>query len=176
MNGNIVACGADMCPTASVVVEAADPYGLLFEGFEGTSFCDPQFGCDPNATQATQVVVEDTNAGAVLFTTSAFWGPGRMIANVSGTGTVSFTQSTFVEWDRDGRGEGNPAVLVNSGNVVVNACVFQQTRGTQIRLAGPAVRRAIITANVWEGAESIVDNGAVNVQKGLNAGSTSVVI
>jgi len=62
-NGNFVGIGADMCPNASVLVEAADPWGILIANGEFTSFIDKNFG--NSSGLQTQVVVTPSNKGAV---------------------------------------------------------------------------------------------------------------
>jgi hypothetical protein len=97
----------------------------------------------------------------------AFWGPCNQIAKIAGTGTVGFGDCTFVQW---GGEEGDrPAIQADGGTVLIRGCEFQQDR-PQIRL-GQRVGRAIITDNLFTGAQRIVNNSGGNVQIGFNAGN-----
>ncbi|MBI4657509.1 MAG: hypothetical protein HY735_01460 [Verrucomicrobia bacterium] len=140
-NGNFLGIGADDCYTA-VVVDAAAPYGLLISNGEFVSFHGP----DP-----TMVAVSPTHRGAVRFVNCAFWGPCNQIARIAGTGTVGFSDCTFVQWDR--KKEGRHALQVESGTVVVRGCEFREDK-PQIEL-GEKVRRAVITDNIFTGKSRI---------------------
>jgi hypothetical protein len=160
-NGNFVGIGADMCPNASVLVEAADPWGILIENGEVTSFIHSNFGNSSGAQ--TQVVIAASNKGAVRFTSSAFWGPSNQIASVQGTGSVGFTSCIFNAWAN----HSLPAIHVASGDAVLIGNEFQQA-GTQVQLDG-AVVRAVISSNLFTGPQNITNNAAGDVQIGLNA-------
>jgi hypothetical protein len=153
-NGNFLGIGADDCYTA-LVVEQCAPYGLLITNGEFVSFHGP----DP-----TMIDVEKTNSGSVRFVNCAFWGPCNQIAKIAGTGTVGFGDCTFVQWG--GKEGDRPAIQVESGTVVIRGCEFRQDR-PQIRL-GEKVERAIITDNLFKGAQRIVNNSGGNVQIGFN--------
>jgi len=95
-----------------------------------------------------------------------FWGPTDHIAVISGTGTAAFSSCEFMEWD--GHNKGFPAIQVNSGaSLTVEGSEFQQNKA-KINLAS-GVKRAVIVGNILNGQEGITDNGASNLQKGLNA-------
>jgi hypothetical protein len=140
-NGNFLGIGADDCFTA-LVVEQCARYGLLISNGEFVSFHGP----DP-----TMVDVKPSNRGAVRFVNCAYWGPCHQIAKVAGSGTVGFSDCTFVQWDKPG--ENRPALKVESGNLIVRGCEFQQDK-PQIDL-GEGVRRAVITGNLITGTERI---------------------
>src|SRR5207237_9167709 len=130
--------GADHCYTAGVVEECA-PYGLLISNGEFVSFHGP----DP-----TMVEVKPGNTGSVRFVNCAFWGPCNQIARVAGTGTVGFSDCTFVQWDHNR--EGRHALQIQSGTVLVRGCEFREHK-PQIEL-GQGVRRAVVSANVITGS------------------------
>jgi hypothetical protein len=155
-NGNFLGIGADDCHRA-VLIEQSAKYGLLIANAEFTSFHGP----DP-----TMVEAGPANHGVVRFSNSAFWGPCNQIAKIAGTGTVGFSDCTFVEWGRDG---DRAAIQATSGTVLVRGCEFLQNK-PHISL-GKAVDRAVITGNLFKGPAQIVNDSHGNVQIGLNAAS-----
>jgi len=156
-NGNFLGIGADDCHTA-LVVEQCAPYGLLITNGEFVSFHGP----DP-----TMIGVEKSNTGSIRFVNCAFWGPCNQIAKIAGTGTVGFSDCTFVQWG--GKEGDRHAIQADSGTVLIRGCEFRQNR-PQIRL-GEDVERAIITENLFKGAERIVNQSEGNVQLGFNVSS-----
>jgi len=142
-NGNFLGIGADDCFTA-VVVEDSARMALLISNGEFVSFHGP----DP-----TMVEVKASNAGSVRFVNCAFWGPCNQIARIAGKGTVGFSDCTFVQWDR--KKEGRPALLAESGTLIVRGCEFQENK-PHIELA-ENVRRAVITGNVFTGKARIAN-------------------
>lgn len=140
-NGNFLGIGADDCQTALVVDNSA-PMGILITNGEFVSFHGP----DP-----TMIEIGPKNSGSVRFTNCAFWGPCNQIAKVGGSGTVGFTDCTFMQWDakRDGR----PALRLDSGTVLIRGCEFREAKN-QIRL-GVDIKRAVITENVFTGETKI---------------------
>ena len=160
-NGNFLGIGADDCNTA-VLVEDSAPFGLLICNGEFTSFHGP----DP-----TMVRVEAENTGSVRFVNCAFWGPCDQIATIGGRGTVGFSDCTFVQWD--GKKEGRYAIQADSGTVLVNGCEFQEDK-PQIEL-GQAVRRAIISDNIFTGQPRIANSSkhAVNISNNVGDDMTN---
>jgi hypothetical protein len=143
-NGNFLGIGADDCYTA-VVVENCAPMALLISNGEFVSFHGP----DP-----TMVRVEAANSGSVRFVNCAFWGPCNQIAKVAGSGTVGFSDCTFVHWDS--KNEGRPALQLSGGTVLVRGCEFQADK-PQIEL-GEKVRRAVISDNILTGKSRIANH------------------
>jgi hypothetical protein len=154
-NGNFLGVGADDCQRA-VLVEQSAPMGLLITNGEFVSFHGP----DP-----TMVEVAQTHAGSVRFVNCAFWGPCNQIARVAGKGTVGFSDCTFVEWDK--QREGRAALQIDDGTVLVRGCEFRQAK-PQVSL-GEAVRRAVITGNVFSGPAKISNTSQGSVHIGQNA-------
>ncbi len=148
-NGNFLGIGADDCFTA-VVVEEAAPYGLLITNGEFVSFHGP----DP-----TMVEVQATHTGAVRFVNCAFWGPCHQIARVAGSGTVGFSDCTFVQWDA--KKEGRHAIQAAGGTLLVRGCEFRADR-PQIEL-GEGVRRAVVTDNIFTGPARVTHRGGGRV-------------
>lgn len=136
-NGNFLGIGADDCYTA-LLVEDSLHIGVLISNGEFVSFRGP----DP-----TMIRVGTNNVGSVRFVNCSFWGQCNQIAKIAGTGTIGFSDCTFVHWDRNK--EGRAALQVESGNVVVRGCEFQQDKA-QISV-GQGVKRAVISENIMRG-------------------------
>lgn len=146
-NGNFLGIGADDCQNA-IVVEQSAPYGLLITNGEFVAM---------EGTNPTMVVVDESNRGTVRFVNCAFWGPCNQNAVVSGSGTVGFSDCTFVQWDRNK--EGRASIQANSGTLLVRGCDFG-TNAPQVSI-GEKVSRAIVSENVVKGKVRI-DNNAKN--------------
>ncbi|WP_176954375.1 glycosyl hydrolase family 28-related protein [Niabella drilacis] len=142
-NGNFLGIGADDCQTA-VLVEQSAPYGLLITNGEFVAM----EGADP-----TMVVVTGANKGNVRFVNCAFWGPCNRNAMIDGTGTIGFSDCTFVQWDRNK--EGLPSIQVNSGTLLVRGCDFG-TNAPQVAI-GESVSRAIVSENTVKGKVNIIN-------------------
>ena len=153
-NGNFLGIGADDCNRA-VLVEQSAQYALLIANAEFTSFHGP----DP-----TMVEVGPAHHGVVRFSNSAFWGPCDQIAKIAGTGTVGFSDCTFVQWGQSG---DRAAIQASSGTVLIRGCEFRQNK-PHISL-GDAVHCAIISGNIFKGSAQIATASQANVQIGLNA-------
>lgn len=154
-NGNFLGIGADDCQRA-VLVEQSAPYGLLITNGQFVSFSGP----DP-----TMVEIAPTHSGTVRFTNCSFWGPCQQIARIAGSGTVGFSDCTFVQWDKDR--QGRHAIQAQSGTLLVRGCEFRAAR-PQISL-GQSVRRAVITGNVFSGPAQIANASKGNVKIADNA-------
>jgi hypothetical protein len=155
-NGNFLGIGADDCNRA-VFVEQSAQYALLIANAEFTSFHGP----DP-----TMVEVGSAHHGVVRFSNSAFWGPCDQIAKIAGTGTVGFSDCTFVQWGKEG---DRAAIQAASGTVLIRGCEFRQNK--QHISLGEAVDRAVITGNIFKGPALINNASHGNVQTGFNAAS-----
>jgi hypothetical protein len=153
-NGNFLGIGADDCNRA-VLVEQSAQYALLIANAEFTSFHGP----DP-----TMVEVGPAHHGVVRFSNSAFWGPCNQIAKIAGTGTVSFSDCTFVEWGKEG---DRAAIQASSGTVLIRGCEFRLDK-KHISL-GEAVHCAIVSGNIFKGTAQIANASQASEQIGLNA-------
>jgi hypothetical protein len=153
-NGNFLGIGADDCNRA-VLVEQSAQYALLIANAEFTSFHGP----DP-----TMVEVGPAHHGVVRFSNSAFWGPCNQIAKIAGTGTVSFSDCTFVEWGKEG---DRAAIQASSGTVLIRGCEFRLDK-KHISL-GEAVHCAIVSGNIFKGTAQIANASQASAQIGLNA-------
>lgn len=154
-NGNFLGIGADATEIA-VLVEATQTPGMLITNGEFVSF---------GGERPTEVVVKGTHEGVVQFQNCAFWGPSDQIARIAGTGTVSFSNCNFVDWDR--HGAGLPAIESFGGNVMVNGCNFVKA-APQLSLRGTA-RSGIFVANRLGGPLRLSNSARANLQVGLNS-------
>jgi len=143
-NGNFVGIGADDCYQA-VRVDQSAPFALLITNGEFTAFHGP----DP-----TMVVVSPTNTGVVRFVNCAFWGPCNQVAEVGGTGTVGFSDCTFVQWD--GRKLGRPAIHATGGSLLVRGCEFREDK--QHIVVEKGVKKAVISDNIAPGEMRVRQN------------------
>jgi hypothetical protein len=103
----------------------------------------------------------------VRFVNCAFWGPCNQIARIAGTGTVGFSDCTFVEWG--GKEGTRPAIQARAGTLLVRGCEFRQDR-PQVEL-GVNIVRAIISENLFAGPERILNRSKGKVQIARNVGN-----
>jgi hypothetical protein len=158
-NGNFLGIGADDCLVA-VLVEQTAPMGVLITNGEFVSFR----GSDP-----TMVHVAPTHSGTVRFVNCAYWGPNKQIAVIEGSGTVGFSDCTFMQWDKDK--EGRAAIQARGGTVLVRGCEFRSDR-PQVEI-GEGIIRAVVTDNVVTGEVRITNRSTRAVQVSGNVGTTS---
>jgi len=144
-NGNFLGIGADDC-SISVLVEQSAPYGLLITNGEFVAM---------NTEDPTMVVVNETNRGNVRFVNCAFWGPCNQNAKIDGSGTVGFSDCTFLQWDRNK--EKRASIQAIGGSVVVRGCDFG-TDAPQISI-GEKVQKAIFSENTVKGKVNIINKG-----------------
>lgn len=81
---------------ASIQVDQVQPMGLVVTNAEFTAFCTPTFGLNCSLYNPIEVVVSATNVGVVRFVNGEFWGPSAAIADIQGSGTVSFSDCRCV--------------------------------------------------------------------------------
>jgi hypothetical protein len=142
-NGNFLGIGADRCKTA-IQVDQAAPMGILITNGEFVAFDPPE---------PTMLRVSKKNDGIVRFVNCAFWGPCDRIAVIEGTGTVGFSDCTFMHWSH--HGEGRHAIRVEGGGVMIRGCEFKENKN-QVYL-GEGIDRAIVTENFIRGEERITN-------------------
>ena len=133
-NGSFVGIGADDCHTG-VQVDQCAPLGLLISNGQFVAMHGP----DPAGLR-----VGPGNSGLVKLVNCSFWGPCRRVAAIEGTGTVTFGDCNFQEWD-----PSQPALDVRGGHLMVRGCTFCAP-GVQARLA-PQVQRCIFSENFVTG-------------------------
>jgi hypothetical protein len=148
-NGNFLGIGADDCRTA-VVIEQSAPMGILITNGEFVSIDGP----DP-----TMVRVADTHTGTVRFNNCAFWGPCNRNAVIGGSGTIGFSDCTFVNWGI--QKEGCHAIEATGGSILVRGCEFKEDKPQVLLSKG--VGRAIITDNLLQGRKRITNRSKGHV-------------
>lgn len=158
-----------MSINASVYVEDLQAAGLLITNGEFTAWHNDEWLPDGQAYESNQIVVADGNTGPLKIVNSAFWGPTHSIADVGGTGLVSFVSCEFVEWAEQDTGSEDdvnaPAIHLRSGSLVLDGNHFQQDK-TQLQLGEDTY--AIVTSNVFTGSKKWVDNGLKDLQESTN--------
>ncbi|GIV18442.1 MAG: hypothetical protein KatS3mg023_0193 [Armatimonadota bacterium] len=158
-NGNFLGIGADDCLVA-VLVEQTAPMGVLITNGEFVSF---------RGNNPTMVRVASTHSGTVRFVNCAYWGPNKQIAVIEGSGTVGFSDCTFMQWDKDQ--EGRSAIQARGGTVLVRGCEFRSDR-PQVEI-DEGVVRAVVTDNVVTGEVRITNRSRGAVQISGNVGTAS---
>lgn len=156
-NGNFLGIGADDCWT-SLVVEESAPMGILITNGEFVSFHGP----DP-----TMIRIKNTHTGTVRFSNCAFWGPANRNVLAEGHGTVGFSDCTFMQWGH--KRKGVPSIDAKSGSILVRGCEFLENK-EQIHI-GPDVDRAVITGNLINGEQRIVNKSKGSIVIRDNAAS-----
>lgn len=155
MNGNLLGIGADATEIA-VLVDNCNSIGLLITNGEFVSFS----GKNP-----TEVVVGKDNGGVIQFQNCAFWGPAVQTAKIEGTGTVSFNNCNFVEWDAQRK--NIPGIELFGGSLLVNGCNFQNELSPQISLRDKA-QSAVVVGNRMAGPLRVMNPAKADLQMGQN--------
>jgi hypothetical protein len=155
-NGNFVGLGADSCQRA-VVVEQAQPPGLLIVNGE--------FVGRWSSTNAVCLEVGPEVEGKVSLVNCSFWGPiDRCVWMRSPLGQFTASACNFVQWDI--RGVGSPALQLDAGRAIVQACTFgQDNLHVEIK---PDVTSAILTANQAAGGLRVDNHAGKRAQIALN--------
>lgn len=134
-NGNFLGIGADSC-RVPVCVEQASPVGLLITNGEFVG----QWG----SKNSVCVDVGPNCRGRVNLSNCSFWGPNdRLIWMKSPKAGLIATGCNFVEWDNDL--DGSPAVQLDAGRAIIQACSFADGQ-SHIRVAA-GVQAAAIMGN-----------------------------
>jgi hypothetical protein len=141
-----------------VVVEQAQPPGLLIVNGE--------FVGRWSSTNAVTFEVAPDTEGKVSLVNCSFWGPiDRCVWMRSPRGTFSASACHFVHWDIGGA--GSPALQLDAGRAILQACTFEQDN-LHVRI-GPDVTSAILTANQAPGGLRVDNHAGQRVQMGLNS-------
>jgi hypothetical protein len=162
-NGNFLGLGADSCRRA-VLVEQAQPPGLLITNGEFVG----RWG----STDSVCVEVAEGADGKVSLVNCSFWGPiDRCVWMRSAAGQFTASACHFVQWDNHQRGA--PAIQVDAGKTIVEACTFAKD-GLHVAI-GEKVSSAIVTSNQAEGGLQVENRAGkrtqllANEQAGIDA-------
>jgi hypothetical protein len=155
-NGNFLGLGADSCQRA-VLVEQAQPPGLLIANGE--------FVGRWSSTDSVCLEVGPEVEGTVSLANCSFWGPIDRCVWMRGTaGQFTATGCHFLEWDNGAA--GSPAIQLDAGRAIVQACSFNQSK---LHVAvGTNVASAILSANQAEGGFRVANRAGKRTQMALN--------
>ena len=155
-NGNFLGLGADSCQRA-VVVEQAQAPGLLISNGEFVG----RWG----STDAVCFEVGPNVQGKVSLVNCSFWGPiDRCVWMKSPVGQFTASACHFVNWDN--RRVGSPAIQLDAGKAIIQACTFAEDR-LQVQV-GTNVLSAILTANQAAGGFRVANHAGKRTQSALN--------
>jgi hypothetical protein len=155
-NGNFLGLGADSCERA-VVVDQAQPPGLLITNGEFVG----RWG----STNAVCLEITSEAEGKVSLVNCSFWGPiDRCVWMRSPTGQFTASACNFVHWDI--QGTGVPALQLDAGKAIVQACTFNQDN-LHITV-GSNVISAILTGNQAVGGLRVENHAGRRTQSALN--------
>jgi len=147
-NGNFLGLGADWCVTPLLIENTQGPGLLITNGeFVGSPACE------------AVVKVLQSNTGTLQLSNCSFWGPHNKVIEAEGTGMVSLSQCNFHHWGRDA---GVTAVDVLSGGLMMQACIFGQSKPA-LHL-GENVTSAVVMGNTFRGGAQIVNESAGQVE------------
>lgn len=155
-NGNFLGIGADSCQRA-VLVEQAQPPGLLISNGE--------FVGRWSSTNSVCLEIAPDAEGKVSLVNCSFWGPiDRCVWMRSPVGQFTASACNFVHWDN--RGAGSPALQLDAGKAIVQACTFgQENLHVQV---GSNVVSALLTANQAAGGFRVENHAGRRAQIALN--------
>ena len=155
-NGNFLGLGADSCQRA-VMVEQAQPPGLLISNGEFVG----RWG----STNAVCVEIGPELEGKVSLVNCSFWGPiDRCVWMRSAAGQFTASACHFLDWDNGGA--GSPALQLDAGRAIVQACSFNRNK-LHVAISSN-VTSAILSANQAEGGFRIRNLAGKKTQTGLN--------
>ena len=155
-NGNFLGLGADSCRRAVLVEQAQGP-GLLISNGEFVG----RWGSTDSVCLEIGMEVE----GTVSLANCSFWGPiDRCVWMRSAVGQFTATACHFLDWDNGGA--GSPAIQLDAGRAIVQACSFNQAK-LQVAVAAN-VTSAILSANQAEGGFRVRNRAGKRTQMALN--------
>jgi hypothetical protein len=131
-NGNFLGLGADSCQRA-VLVEQAQPPGLLISNGEFVG----RWG----STNSVCLEIAPQVEGIVSLVNCSFWGPiDRCVWMRSPAGQFTASACHFLEWDNSG--VGSPAIQLDAGRAIVQACTFNQSK-LQVSVATTVIKATL---------------------------------
>lgn len=156
-NGSFLGIGADCCRRA-VLVEGMQPYGLLITNGEFV-------GRWESTDSAGIEILPDSGDGKISLMNCAFWGPlDRCIWHRSANAQLTVIGTNFWQWDINGN--GNPAVQIDRGKMILQGNTF--ALGLLHSVIGKDTESAIITGNQAEGGLFVINHAGKNTQLSLN--------
>ncbi|NLE58228.1 MAG: hypothetical protein GX616_07705 [Planctomycetes bacterium] len=151
-NGNFLGLGADSCRRAVLVEQAQSPGLLITNG---------EFVGRWSSTDSVCLEIGPEVEGKVSLVNCSFWGPiDRCVWMRSPVGQFTASACNFVDWDN--RGQGSPAIQIDSGKAIVQGCTFVR-EGLNVRI-GQRVRSAILSANQAAGGFRVENHAGSRVQ------------
>ena len=155
-NGNFLGLGADSCRRA-VLVEQAQPPGLLI--------CNGEFVGRWTSSDSVCVEIGPDLEGKVSLVNCSFWGPiDRCVWMRGQSGQFTASACHFVDWDNGDL--GSPAIQLDAGKAIVEACTFNRDK-LEV-LVGSNVVSAILTANQALGGFRVKNHAGKRAQIALN--------
>ena len=155
-NGNFLGLGADSCRRA-VLVEQAQPPGLLITNGE--------FVGRWSSTDSVCLEIGPNVKGKVSLMNCSFWGPiDRCVSMKAPEGQFTASACHFVHWDNGGI--DSPAIHLEAGKAIVQACTFEQ-EGLNVRVE-PKTRSAILMGNQAAAGFRVENAAGARTQVGLN--------
>jgi hypothetical protein len=114
-----------------------------------------------SSTDSVCIEIGPKVEGKVSLVNCSFWGPiDRCVWMQSRFGQFTASACHFVHWDNHGKGA--PAIQLDAGKAIVQACTFS-LEGTHVQ-AGERVRSAILTANQAAGGFRVDNRAGIRVQ------------
>ncbi|MGA2660404.1 MAG: hypothetical protein ABSH34_23135 [Verrucomicrobiota bacterium] len=155
-NGNFLGLGADSCQRA-LLVEQAQPPGLLISNGEFVG----RWG----STNSVCVEIGPDVEGTVSLVNCSFWGPiDRCVWMRGAAGQFTASACHFLDWDNGGA--GSPALQLDAGRTIIQACAFNRNK---LHVAVSSnVTSAILSANQAEGGFRVKDLAGKRTQMALN--------
>jgi hypothetical protein len=140
-----------------VLVEQAQPPGLLISNGEFVG----RWG----STNSVCVEIGPDVEGTVSLVNCSFWGPiDRCVWMRGAAGQFTASACHFLDWDNGGA--GSPALQLDAGRTIIQACAFNRNK---LHVAVSSnVTSAILSANQAEGGFRVKDLAGKRTQMALN--------
>ena len=150
-NGNFLGIGADCCERA-VLVEQAQPYGLLITNGE--------FVGRWTSKEAICIEIGEKVNSKISLTNCAFWGPiARVIVQRGPKAQLTANACHFENWDQ-------VAIQVDEGKAILQGNTFMRKKLAII--IGPNAKSAIITSNQATDGLLVQNEAGERTQMGFN--------
>jgi hypothetical protein len=155
-NGNFLGLGADSCQRA-VQVEQAQPPGLLISNGEFVG----RWG----STNSVCLEIGPDLEGTVSLVNCSFWGPiDRCVWMRGAAGQFTASACHFLDWDNGGA--GSPALQLDAGRTIVQACSFNRNK-LHVAVSSNVIS-VILSANQAQGGFRVRNLAGKKTQMALN--------